>query len=162
MKKCKSMKKILLILIVGVSCMSVFGQSDAKIPMFITGIKNQTLELHTSCVKRPTDVGVVVSVVFYNDLRDISRQPRPTDVRLQFIEGYMDGRKRKGRWPTCYYSESEIRKRYPDRCIWRLCENTIVEWMWHQPYAEIKDREYLFPRYTMQWSFRITVHLLPD
>ena len=32
--------------------MSVFGQSDAKIPMFITGIKNQTLELHTSCVKR--------------------------------------------------------------------------------------------------------------
>ena len=61
MKKCKSMKKILLILIVGVSCMSVFGQSDAKIPMFITGIKNQTLELHTSCVKRPTDVGVVVS-----------------------------------------------------------------------------------------------------
>ena len=126
--------------------MSVFGQSDAKIPMFITGIKNQTLELHTSCVKRPTDVGVVVSVVFDND----------------FIEGYMDGRKRKGRWPTCYYSESEIRKRYPDRCIWRLCENTIVEWMWHQPYAEIKDREYLFPRYTMQWSFRITVHLLPD
>ena len=55
--------------------MSVFGQSDAKIPMFITGIKNQTLELHTSCVKRPTDVGVVVSVVFDNDLRDISRQP---------------------------------------------------------------------------------------
>ena len=76
--------------------MSVFGQSDAKIPMFITGIKNQTLELHTSCVKRPTDVGVVVSVVFDNDLRDISRQPRPTDVRLQFIEGYMDGWKRKG------------------------------------------------------------------
>ena len=80
MKKCNSMKKILLILIVGVSCMSVFGQSDAKIPIFITGIKNQTLELHTSCVKRPTDVGVVVSVVFDNDLRDISRQPRPTAV----------------------------------------------------------------------------------
>ena len=91
------MKKVLLLFVVGVSCMSVFGQSDAKIPMFITGIKNQTLELHTSCVKRPTDVGVVVSVVFDNDLRDIGRQPRPTDVRLQFIEGYMDGRKGKGR-----------------------------------------------------------------
>ena len=100
-------------------------------------------------------------MTFDSDLHDIDREVHPIDVELSYIEGYLEGRRRKGASPVIYRCESEITRKRPDLCIWRLCEDTIVRWMWHQPYSVIECRDYVFTENTKRWTFVVTLYLMP-
>ena len=155
-------RKIVYTVFVCLSFFPLFGQSESGgVPVFISDMRTHIVELQTSCVRRPTKVAVGVRVTFDSDLHDIDREVHPIDVELSYIEGYLEGRRRKGASPVIYRCESEITRNRPERCIWRLCEDTIVRWMWHQPYSVIECRDYVFTENTKRWTFVVTLYLMP-
>ena len=160
------MKKIfLLLLYVMISAGGIIEAQNVAVPVIVNRDSWDTeIEISTSCVQDTLRIVVTVVCRFDTDLYLKTRKAQLVQVSLDKVEFLVrtNGAYRR----QVYQGREECKDDDGSRCIWDLCTEKVLTWMWAQSYAYLDgdvfdesgvyfhalDRRYRFPLYLIPES----------